>query len=1026
MSLTKSYVKQFLRAINYTPIDGSLEIWERLFTEHNKYKIKVDLSNTEISQCKINYGESIKADRNTTVNFSQSESLVVLECVTRLLDKGYHPKSIHIEKNWKGHGYVDIMVNDNNGDAYLMIECKQWGKEHNAALKIILQNNTAKEQLFNYYKNEKTTKFLTIYSSRLNENNYIEYRNDIINSEPFKGCNNQKEIYEKWDKTFQAKGIFEDNINPYNIKFLGLLKSDLKTLDASYVGDPDDVDGSIYNRFAEILRRHTVSDKNNSYNKIFNLFLCKIVDEDNASENDELLFQWREKEPAIDVLGRLNDLYKQGMKDYLKLDVADVSEEEFDSELSKLFRGADADDTKIREMFQLLRLYKNNEFAFKEVIDERTFKENAEVVKEVVKLLEPFKIKYSHKHQFLGEFFERLLNIGVKQEAGQFFTPIPIASFICNSIDFEGIIQKKIIRKEPNFLPYIIDYACGSGHFLTEVMDRVDKVLQNVEGKELPAKLQKDNAIGWKVSYKWASEFVYGIEKDYRLAKTTKVASFLNGDGEANVIYGDGLDSFDSPFYINKLRSNGFGKDNANFDVVIANPPYSVQNFKLTLHNSKDSFELYKDISDKSDDIECLFIERTKQLLKVGGVAGIILPSTILLNEGVYQKAREIILKYFEIYGVVEFGKNTFAATGQNTVILFLKRREDSYWIEAKKLVDKFFKEKVDFAFGGQENIVSSFLLECGTTSFVDYIKEVDENSKVKLESTKLLFYLLTFNQTVIVGHSGDKIDDEKHFLGYEHSDMKRYEGIHPYPYNSTGKIISMLYDNESFDNPDKLSSFILKNFKGEQVSTIPESLKKHIVAKKLCETIDFPSDDFKYRIYVKSLQNQFAKTTKYRLVTLGDSEIAQILDHLRKPVKRAKRTSGKYPYYGATRQNGQIDDFIFDEKLVLIGEDGAFWKRGHNTAYIIDGKSWVNNHAHVVRPNTNQLTHEFLKEIFFAFDFSYLKSRPNGGKLLRGDLVSIKFPLPTISEQQEILTKLVKLEKVERADFFDKLLGVD
>ena len=97
-----------------------------------------------------------------------------------------------------------------------------------------------------------------------------------------------------------------------------------------------------------------------------------------------------------------------------------------------------------------------------------------EIVKEVVKLLEPFKIKYEHKQKFLGDFFERLLNIGIKQESGQFFTPTPITTFICNSIPFETIIEEKINSKDNNFMPYVIDYACGSGHFLNDAMDRAN------------------------------------------------------------------------------------------------------------------------------------------------------------------------------------------------------------------------------------------------------------------------------------------------------------------------------------------------------------------------------------------------------------------------------------------------------------------------------------------------------------------------------------------------------------------------
>ena len=73
-----------------------------------------------------------------------------------------------------------------------------------------------------------------------------------------------------------------------------------------------------------------------------------------------------------------------------------------------------------------------------------------------------------------------------------------------------------------------------------------------------------------------ANEFVYGIENDYRLSKTTKVACFLNGDGEAKILYADGLDNFKSKKYIDKLQLLEPKKDNQVFDVVISNPPYSV------------------------------------------------------------------------------------------------------------------------------------------------------------------------------------------------------------------------------------------------------------------------------------------------------------------------------------------------------------------------------------------------------------------------------------------------------------------
>ncbi len=931
---------------------------------------------------------------------------------------------------------MDILVKDAQGHSYLMIDCKQWGKEYNSALKIISQNETRKEQLFNYYLQEKSTKFVALYSSHLTASFKAEYQNDIIPTEQFKECNNQKEVYDKWDKVFQTKGIFESNITPYNIKFSSITKHELKAIDPSTVEGKEDTEGTIYNRFAEILRRHTVSDKTNAYNKIFNLFLCKIVDEDSKTNPDEEMdFQWKESDNAETVLSRLTDLYKKGMKEYLELDVADVTDQELTAELNT-FNGHSGKTDKIRQMFKQLRLYKNNEFAFKEVIDERTFKENALVVKEVVKLLEPYQIKYSHKQQFLGEFFERLLNIGVKQEAGQFFTPIPITSFVCKSIPFEDIIAKKIEDRQPDFLPYIIDFACGSGHFLTESMERVDKLLQSIQEENLHTKPQKDSLVGWKVSFKWAKQFVYGIDNDYRLTKTTKVACFLNGDGEANIIYGNGLDNFSSPLYRDKLRLTENQKDNPVFDVLIANPPYAVENFKFVLKNGEESFDLFNHISDKSDNIECLFVERAKQLLKVGGYAGIVLPNGLLLNNGIHERAREIILRYFEIFAICDFRSKTFAASGHNTSILFMKRRDDSDCKEVQRITQKFLEDLTDCSFNSTENIFSIYasyvypkitfeqLLEKIRRGKADDATNTEKNF-LNVEREKLLYFLLTFGRRCIITTSGESQIEEKCFLGYEHSDMQKYEGIHPYPDTANNKVNSMLYSDDSLDDPKKVSTYVLKNFKNEAIVGINPELSKHLKIVQLHELIDFASEDFGEKIYTAFLENPFLETTNYPLVTLADDGLVEILDYMRKPVKESKRGSPIYPYYGATRETGRIDNYIFDEKLVLIGEDGAKWGEYEDTAYIIEEKAWVNNHAHVIKPNTEKLLHEYLAAVFNRLDFSYLRTRPNGGKLLQSEMVRIKFPLPPVTIQQQIIDEMNQMQGKKKYEVLDRYLGV-
>lgn len=142
-----------------------------------------------------------------------------------------------------------------------------------------------------------------------------------------------------------------------------------------------------------------------------------------------------------------------------------------------------------------------------------------------------------------------------------------------------------------------------------------------------------------------------------------------------------------------------------------------------------------------------------------------------------------------------------------------------------------------------------------------------------------------------------------------------------------------------------------------------------------------------------------------WKETTLG--EVCEILDRLRKPISKKDRIQGPIPYYGATRVVDYIDDFIFDEPLVLVGEDGAKWNGGDATAFAIDGKTWVNNHAHVLRPNRDVLIDKWL---IFWLTFSDLSEFVTGvtvPKLNQKNLRSIKLPLPPLQEQRRIVALL-------------------
>ena len=254
-------------------------------------------------------------------------------------------------------------------------------------------------------------------------------------------------------------------------------------------------------------------------------------------------------------------------------------------------------------------------------------------------LLQDYQVRYPRKQQHLSDFFERLLTTGLKQESGQFFTPPPITRFITKSLPIKEKILEDLNSPTPK-LPAVIDYAVGSGHFITEMMEAYQSVIESLDTTNFyPGAI--DDVKAWKIKkYDWASSYIYGIEKDYRLVKVAKIGCYFYGDGLAQVIHGDGLDSFkNSKSYVGLLEKHK-NRENGQFSFLVSNPPYSVSTFKGDLRNSdaKNDFELFKYLTDRSSEIECLFVERMKQLLKDGGVAAVILPSSILSNTGIYTK----------------------------------------------------------------------------------------------------------------------------------------------------------------------------------------------------------------------------------------------------------------------------------------------------------------------------------------------------------------------------------------------------
>lgn len=1034
-------IKKHITALGFVPKNGTNGIYHKTYVD---YAIEIDFEKQN-----INYGNSIMAESRTTQNFSQPENFVVLECVDRLLLKGYKPQNIILEKTWpSGHGTsgrLDICVNREDGTPYMLIECKTYGKEYNKESTKIHKDGG---QLFTYFQlSGSKADVIMLYASELKGDKYI-YVNEIIKIEDDYRNGDVKDIYEKWNKLTKDNGIFDSWVQPYNFQSKALTKEQLKEIKAE--------DSSfIFNRFLEILRHNVVSDKGNAFNKIFTLFLCKVYDETTTGEGEELKFQWLEgRDNHVDFQLRLTDLYSKGMKKFLDRTVSDFNNEDFDKRCANL-----NEDTKqyLLKEVNKLRLEKNNEFAIKEVYDNASFEENAKVVKEVVELIQGYRIRYNKRQQYLSDFFELLLTTGLKQEAGQYFTPVPIAQFIIKSLPLDSIMAEKLSRKDGEILPYMIDYAAGSGHFITEFMHEIQDIINNCDTSKYIEETRK-HLINWQnCHFDWATDYVYGIEKDYRLVKVGKVGCYLHGDGLANVILSDGLANFcNNKEYKGKLRKlvNDGQKDNQQFDIVLSNPPYSVSSFRQTTRDyyTEQDFELYNSLTDNSSEIECLFVERTKQLLKDGGVAGVILPSSILSNSGIYTKAREIILQYFDIVAIAELGSNTFMATNTNTVVMFLRRRDNYFAINTKIAVDTYFRTLNDVTINGIETPALKYvayvwegldyadyvtLLQKSPNDnvkahevYIEYRKKFSSKSDIKIleeilsiEAEKLLYFILAYPQKVVVVKSGEK-DVEKRFLGYEFSNRRGNEGIHAIQRGKNIDECTHLFDAHRYDNPEKASTYIYKAFKGDITSPIAEAMQSHVSRVSLIDMLTFERDSFEKNISLTA-KKKVLISSKYNQLKLIDLSI------LLKRGKSAKYGKSKIQIIKSGQARGWFDfdfserhyvddSFVLDERKLVKGDllinSTGVGTAGRVTYFGEDGDFVADSHITIFRPNQNLILSQYALCVLGRIGFVNIENMALGqsGQIeLSLDIIgNIKIPVPPIDVQKQIVEEICKVDE--------------
>lgn len=1069
-------LRDLLGYIGYKKSAGKKEeVWSIDFPHINS-SISVDFSAKHII-----YPSGLKAYRETTTNFSSPENFVVLECITRLLSLGYTPHQIELEKPMPGGhsdtgGYCDILIKDNDGNEFLLIECKTAddgsSKEFSKAWH---RMNEDGGQLFNYFNSYRKAKALCLYASdwQGEECIYQSYIVSMEDNEEYLRADNKLKGYSKvaeerggkeeyfkvwkntYDRDYSTVGIFEVGISPFTIGKRQLSVADLR--------DADDVEiQKKYHEYATIMRQHNVSGRENAFDKLVNLFLAKIVDE--AQHADNLQFYWRgaAHDDYYNLQDRLQLMYSRGMKEFLGEEVTYIDNKTIADSFYLFKNDPDATKEKILDYFQQLKFYTNNDFAFLDVHNQILFRQNAEILKKVVRMLQDMRLRTDKPNQFLGDLFEGFLDQGVKQSEGQFFTPMPIVRFIISSLPLEAINDSKQV-------PRVIDYACGAGHFLNEYAEQVKNVVTK-SGKEAKPYYCE----------------IYGVEKEYRLSKVAKVSAFMYGQDEINIVYQDAL------------RPHPEVKEGS-FSVLVANPPYSVKGFLETLsEEERASFKLSQYVSDinANNSIEVFFIERAAQLLAPGGVAGIILPSSVLSNGNIYSRAREIILQEFDVVAIVEFGSGTFGKTGTNTLTLFLRKKndkvrmaehyrhrvqtwcrgdfsKDGVFADAHLLDDYCRMQGIErgvytslFETSPQEDLWAHELFRAYRNKYANdteakriakkkitkkYTAEQKQEeieayilkSIRSIEMEKLYYYLLAKSNplpTLIVKSPTDKAEI-KRFLGYEWSTRKGDEGIKYLNTSVQGEdevltrkgldsIQTPLFNPKDLDDTSRINTLVRSYYLGEPIP-VSEKLSSYCSTIRMEEMIDFKRTEFDMGLSTSKRETSLLQS-KYPPISIGDF-VPHIESGSRPKGGVGSITQGVLSLGGEHIDNVSgylnlstpkyVPQVFYDDSKkgkiqkgdILLCKDGALTGKVALVREELNDKvAMVNEHVYILRCQETYKQLYLFNLFYSTIGENLLKEKITGsaqGGLNRANLEGIKIPLPPPEVQQQIVDECAKVD---------------
>jgi type I restriction enzyme M protein len=724
----------------------------------------------------------------------EDEAYIRIYLVLRLIKElGYLCKVIELEKKYSiGHpskkeARLDILVKDTKNNPFMLLECKtpeDFLKEKDDAIK---------NQLFAIAKQEIKGKikprYLVYFTIKI-ENEGVVDNAIIIDFEQFS-------TYEEWidagepsldeipaDYGIAKRYTFANIERPDTIKGIRPLRKDYT------LADFEKLRIDLHNK----LWAGGEADYNDIFYHLIKIMLVKIYDElftpANASYDFQIVYKDGKPEKPEELAKRLEEKYKIALKELLNYD-----------------------DEKIKDIPLIER-------------DKFTYEKLFYVVEKLQEISLTENI-HSRDEDVLGLFFESILQNEFKQSKGQYFTHKNIVKFLIYALELDKLAIEKLNQTYPHF-PYIIDPAAGSGTFLIEAMKIITReVLKNKN------KLNITRALKEKIKdmedpdrkHFWAEDYIYGIEPNARLGLATKLNMILHGDGNMNIFIEDGLMPYkikDKAFYTRKWKGKDVGllaeseetsiypkPINGRFDVVISNPPFSMEIEAMR------SYRYIKDVfvfHDKKNS-ENLFIERWFQLLAPKGRLGVVLPESVFdTRENLY--IRNFLYKYFKIKAIISLPKEAFEPyTATKVSLLIAEKKTDEEvkswedrWKEFSNKYNKLRDSKIIQFFLANDKILNALRNFLEKYSFeIDYSKVfvydlIDNHLEILIEQSFSPKDRSNFNSIV------KKINIFKDKYKLEHLDTEENRNIlkqflkqfypEEHQFNSYKEMLEYIYDD--------------------------------------------------------------------------------------------------------------------------------------------------------------------------------------------------------------------------------------